>query len=84
MVILSDLSEVLIRGLWGAEEYLAKIYGDVAAKAFIERSREVNSTFQELLRGKITEDDYWRAFFATGGVSIRSMQPRRAPLCAGT
>lgn len=83
MVILSDLSEVLIRGMWGAEEYLAKLYGDAAAQLFIERSRDVNGTFQEVLRGNVAEDDYWREFFATGGVFIRSMRPRRAPLCAG-
>ena len=62
MVILSDLSDVLIKGIYGTEEIIAERYGVEVAKRYQERRLEVNEDFRELLRGGIGEDDYWRLF----------------------
>ena len=66
MIILSDLSEVLIRGLYGAEEYISEYYGAGAAEKFVRRRCEIDDTFYELLRGSINEETYWRKFFEEG------------------
>ena len=66
MIILTDLSEVLIRGVYGAEEFVKKYYGPKVAKRYLNRRREINTIFYELLRGHITEDIYWEVFLQKG------------------
>lgn len=66
MIILSDLSEVLIRGIYGAEEYISEYYGAGAAEKFVSRRGEIDDTFYELLRGSINEETYWQKFFEEG------------------
>lgn len=69
MVILTDLSEVLISGFYGIENILGDRFavspeGKAAlAKKLWERHLVTNHVFLELLRGKITEDEYWQEFF---------------------
>ena len=63
MVILTDLSEVLIRGLYGTQDILAEKYGSLAGEAFWARHESTYGKFQELMRGKITEAEYWDYFF---------------------
>ena len=63
MVILTDLSEVLIRGLYGTQDILAEKYGPLAGEAFWARHESTYGKFQELMRGKITEAEYWDYFF---------------------
>ncbi len=64
MIILSDLSEVLISGLWGTDKIIEKKYGTVVAKEFWERHLETHDDFKDLLRGKISEDCYWTGFLS--------------------
>lgn len=62
MVILSDLSEVLIRGLYGTEDIIEWRYGREAGERFWQRHLEAatNTTWCDAMRGKCSEDDYWQ------------------------
>ena len=62
MVILTDLSEVLISGLFGIDNIITEHYNKDATKAFWARRLETDEEFRELLRGKMSEDEYWRLF----------------------
>lgn len=66
MVILTDLSEVLVKGVFGAEKYVKEYYGAKVAKCYLNRRREINTIFCELLRGHISEDIYWEVFLQQG------------------
>lgn len=66
MIILSDLSEVMISGIVGTEKIIAARYGKAAGRKFHERHSEVNHVFCDLLRGKMTENEYWGIFFKEG------------------
>ena len=59
MVILTDLSDVLIHGLYGIEEVLARRYGKDIASKFWQRHLETEEDFHELMRGGMSEDEYW-------------------------
>lgn len=78
MIILTDLSEVLIRGVPGAEEFIEERYDKEAAKKLVSRHHEINSTFQDLLRGSITEDAYWQEFFKEGNYPFDAAEAREA------
>lgn len=56
--IIFDLSEVLISGYAGIEELIAEKY-DIAAEEFLVRKRELNERFLDLMRGNLTEEQYW-------------------------
>ena len=64
MVILTDLSEVLIHGMFGVEENLGRRFGPEVGDWFLRRRTddEINNLFCNLMRGKLHEDDYWRIF----------------------
>lgn len=62
MVIWTDLSEVLIGGAYGLQKFVNQAYGYEVAKQFCHRSREMNSLFCDLMRGRFSEDEYWRIF----------------------
>lgn len=62
MIILTDLSEVLIRGISGTEKIIRDRYGKRVAKEFIQRRTNINPIFCELMRGHISEDVYWYVF----------------------
>lgn len=62
MIILTDLSEVLIRGFYGIETLVEESYGEEIAERFAERRRRCNPYFVELMRGHLTENQYWEIF----------------------
>lgn len=66
MIILSDLSEVLIHGMYGMEEIVSERHGIRTAEKFIKRKREpeMETEFLNLLRGIITEEAYWKSFLS--------------------
>lgn len=70
--LLTDLSEVLINGIDGLEWVLAnKYYKDPAdqaafARRFLERRAEMDDCFCILMRGDLTETEYWEAFLQGG------------------
>ncbi len=66
MVILTDLSDVLIKGIYGIDKLVAERYGADAGKRSWERHLEIEEDFRELLRGGMSEDDYWRLFMQKG------------------
>ena len=66
MIIFSDLSEVLLNGIIGVENFIDQHYGMAVAKQFIERKNETKESFEELLRGCITENHFWDLFFSSG------------------
>lgn len=66
MIILTDLSEVLIKGLYGIEDRIRDLYGVDASKQFITRKHETEGLFNDLMRGCITEDRYWSTFLSIG------------------
>ncbi|MBQ3348275.1 HAD-IA family hydrolase [Candidatus Saccharibacteria bacterium] len=64
MIILTDLSEVLIRGVIGADQYIKERYGVKVAESCVLRHRAINERFCDMLRGRLTEDQYWETFFS--------------------
>lgn len=63
MVILTDLSEVLCRGVYGTDRLVRKAYGKKMSEQFLNRYDEVEAEFIELMRGHLTEDEFWDIFF---------------------
>ena len=59
MVILSDLSEVLVRGLYKTEEVLEQKYGKKAADDFTKRYPAAQEQFRDAMRGYSSEKTYW-------------------------
>ena len=62
MILLTDLSEVLIKGVYETESIIQNQYGKKVAKRFLQRRVEINPIFCELMRDHISEDVYWYAF----------------------
>lgn len=62
MILLTDLSEVLIKGVCGAELIIQERYGRKVAKRYLKRRAETNQIFCELMRGHLSEDVYWYVF----------------------
>lgn len=60
MIILTDLSEVLIRGVYGIDEKIEEIYGKEVGDEFAIRRQQTEALFYVLMRGKITEDKFWK------------------------
>ena len=58
MVILTDLSDVLVRGVYGLNEVVTEQYDAETADRFMRRFAESNLDFCELMRGRMTEDEY--------------------------
>lgn len=65
MVILTDLSDVLVRGVNGLNEVVTKHYDAETANRFMRRFAESNLDFCELMRGRMTEDEYCRILLRT-------------------
>ncbi len=60
--IIFDLSEVIISGYHGIEQLIEQKY-DIPAEKFKRRKQEETiSTFLELMRGNLTEEEYWQEF----------------------
>ena len=74
MIILSDLSEVHARGIIGTDRFLAAKYAvsSIGQKAIKDKCWRrqgvptVQGAFKDLLRGRISEDEYWQEFFEKG------------------
>ena len=66
MVILTDLSEVFISGIYGTEKILATKFGDEAGKLFWDQHNKTYIEFENLMRGRMTEKEYWDIFFKKG------------------
>ena len=66
MIILTDLSEVLIRGIYGTENLIEQQYGKRIVKKYLKRREELNDVFCEVMRGHIPEDVYWHVFLHDG------------------
>ena len=60
--IIFDLSEVIISGYHGIEQLIEQKY-NIPALEFKNRKKETfSSTFYELMRGNLTEEEYWKEF----------------------
>lgn len=68
MVVFTDLSEVLIHGIYGMEDIVARDHGAEVSKRFWERHDEVNDKILELFRDNCKEDDYWQAILEDGSL----------------
>lgn len=66
MKILSDLSEVLIAGIQGTDDIIARDYGHEVAAYYMGRAQIVHPAFHALLWDDIDEDTYWRIFLSEG------------------
>lgn len=62
MIVFTDLSEVLIKGIYGTEKLIEDRYGKKVAKRFLKRRNDMNDIFCEVMRGHIPEDVYWQVF----------------------
>lgn len=56
--IIFDLSEVIISGYFGIQALIEKKY-KIPAEEFLNRKREMNHRFFELMRGNLKEEQYW-------------------------
>lgn len=59
--IIFDLSEVIISGYHGIEHLIEQKY-DIVAQEFKNRKRETLTIFFQLMRGNLTEEEYWKKF----------------------
>ena len=66
MIILTDLSEVLIRGVYRLENRVESLYGTDVGMEFVVRKHEMQEQFEYLMRGCMTEDKFWRVFLRKG------------------
>ena len=66
MIILTDLSEVLISGVYGVDELIMQKYGEQVAEAFLDRCEETKPFFFELMRGHFRERQFWEIFMEEG------------------
>lgn len=64
MVILSDLSEVLINGVEEVGRAVANEYGIEVGKKCFDRLDETKAEFNDLMRGYITENEYFKIFLS--------------------
>lgn len=71
MIILSDLSDVLIGGLRDTAILVYQKFGDKASRECWRRFDETEKEFGDLMRGKITEEEYYDVFFANGMLFTR-------------
>ena len=78
MVILSDFSEVFAGGMYGTENRIAEKFGKDEGEKFLRRRQAINGTFQDLMRGRMTEDEYWREFFRVGHYRFDVADARKA------
>ena len=62
MVILCDLSEVLIYGLWKTKSIFGARYGHNNKQLYWQRHKETEELLRDLFRGKKSEDEYWKKF----------------------
>ena len=66
MIILSDLSDVLIGGLHDTVRLVAEQFGRDASALCWHRLRETEKDFHNLMRGKMSEEEYYKIFFKNG------------------
>lgn len=59
--IIFDLSEVIISGYHGIEHRIEQKY-NIPAQEFKNRKRETVTIFFQLMRGNLTEEEYWKKF----------------------
>ncbi|MBO4276100.1 HAD-IA family hydrolase [Candidatus Saccharibacteria bacterium] len=77
MIILSDLSEVLISGLNGTTKLIYQAYGKEAFIKCWQRIKETEEDFNNLMRGKMTEKDYYEVFFANNDFPFTEKEMRK-------
>lgn len=63
------MSEVLISGYAGIQTLIEKKFG-IPAEEFLERKREKNERFLDLMRGNLTEEQYWEELLSEMNWSI--------------
>lgn len=78
MIILTDLSDVLVEGVGGAAKLITKRYGKLVGIACILRLKATEENFKELLRGKISEEEYFTKFLSKGKWSFGPKEIRQA------
>jgi len=66
MTILTDLSEVLIRGMPTTRVFVADDYDRTVAENYWRRYLATFPDVLEVMRGHTSEDEYWRRFFHSG------------------
>ncbi|MBR2994810.1 hypothetical protein IKF32_02765 [Candidatus Saccharibacteria bacterium] len=59
MIIFTNLSDVLIKGVKETKQFVKNRYGQKMGEAYEKRLCETNSEFAQLLRGRMSEDAYW-------------------------
>lgn len=57
--IIFDLSEVIISGYYGVE-YEVERKTNISASNFLTRKKEIDDVFLDLMRNKMSEEDYYR------------------------
>ena len=60
--VLTDLSDVLIGGIIGLDDVIAVRYGENVSREFSKRFRDNYPNFNDLMRGVISEEEYWELF----------------------
>ena len=64
--ILTDLSDVLIGGMIGLDDVISNKYGESFGNEFSIRFASTYSVFNDLMRGRISEEEYWGCLYSDG------------------
>lgn len=76
--ILTDLSDVLIGGMIGLDDIISNKYGECFGNEFSIRFASTYSVFNDLMRGRISEEEYWECLYLdslwSGILSIADMK----------
>lgn len=67
--IIFDLSEVILSGYYGMELLMEKKY-NISAEEFIDQKQKSLNIFFDAMRGKITEEQYWKELLKRTNWSI--------------
>lgn len=84
MIIFVVLSDTLLWGIRKTTEYVADRYGQVIANLYSERLYRNRDRYNRLLRGEISEEDYWMSVRQGTPVSVREAEGfyTKALMCA--
>ena len=64
--ILTDLSDVLIGGIIGLDNAISNKYGESFGNEISIRFVSAYSAFNDLMRGRISEEEYWECLYLEG------------------
>lgn len=66
MIIFTNLSDVLIKGVNETKNYVKSHYGQTVGEDYANKLHSTRPAFDQLLRGQMSEDSYWQIVLGDG------------------